>query len=104
VNGGLVVAEKFIYEIQYTKAAEKFFQDHEDIRQQYEASIRELLVGAHPETVNLKRIKGKRNDYFRIRLGNYRVIYAVINGRIVVITTLLAGPRGDVYKKMGGLK
>ena len=37
--------------------------------------------------------------YFRIRLGEYRVIYAVINGKIIVINTLLAGARGDIYKK-----
>ena len=29
---------------------------------------------------------------------------AIINGRIIVIKTLLAGSRGDVYKKMSGLK
>ena len=92
------------YDIQYTKAADKFLKTHEDIREQYEDAIKELLVGEHPEKVDVKRIKGKRNDYFRIRLGNYRVVYAVINGVIVVITTLLAGPRGDVYKKMTGLK
>ena len=94
----------FSYEIQYTKAADKFLKSHEDIREQYEDAIKELLIGEHPEKVDVKRIKGKRNDYFRIRLGNYRVVYAVINGVIVVITTLLAGPRGDVYKKMTGLK
>jgi mRNA interferase RelE/StbE len=98
------MAEPFCYEIQYTKAAEKFFQAHENVRQQYEAAIEALLTGDHPEKVNVKRIRGKRNDYFHIRLGNYRVIYAIINGKIVVITTLLAGPRGDVYKKMGGLQ
>ena len=92
------------YDIQYTKAADKFLKTHEDIREQYEDAIKELLVGEHPEKVDVKRIKGKRNDYFRIRLGNYRVVYAVINGVIVVITTLLAGPRGDVYKKMTSLK
>lgn len=90
----------FTFEIQYTKAADKFFKAHEDIRSLYEGAIRELLVGDHPETVDVKKIKGKRNDYFRIRLGGYRVIYAVINGKIVVITTILAGSRGDVYKKM----
>ena len=100
------MAEKknFTYDIQYTKAAEKFFKVHENVRNEYEASIRELLVGEHPETVDVKRIRGKRNDYFRIRLGGYRVVYAVINGKIVVINTLLAGARGDVYKKMNGLK
>ena len=84
------------YEIQYTKAADKFFKVHEDVRTQYEDAIKELLFGAHPETIDVKRIKGKRSVYFRIRLGNYRVVYAVINGKIVVITTILAGPRDDV--------
>ena len=96
--------QPFDYEIQYTKAAERFLKDHEDIRSQYEAAIKELLTGEHPEKVDVKRIKGKRNDYYRIRLGAYRVVYAVINGTIVVVCTILAGPRGDVYKKMGGLK
>ena len=93
----------FTYDIQYTKAAEKFFKVHESIRSEYEESIKELLVGEHPEKVDVKRIRVKRNDYFRIRLGGYRVVYAVISGKIVVINTLLAGARGDVYKKMNGL-
>ena len=97
-------AETFSYEIQYTKAADKFLKTHEDVRAQYEDSIKELLVGEHPEKVDVKKIKGKRNDYFRIRLGNYRVVYAVIDGKIVVIKTFLAGSRGDVYKKMDGMK
>lgn len=94
----------FTYEIQYTKAADKFFKTHEDVREEYKSAIKELLVGEHPEKVDVKRIKGKKNDYFRIRLGGWRVVYAVINGKIVVINTLLAGSRGDVYKKMDGLK
>ena len=47
----------------------------------------------------MKRIKGKRSIYYRIRLGGWRVIYAVINGKIIVVTTILAGSRGDIYKK-----
>lgn len=95
---------RLTFQIQYTKAAEKFFREHEDVREAYRAAIRELLAGDHPEKVDVKRIRGKRNDYFRIRIGNWRVVYAVINGKIVVIQTLLAGSRGDVYKKMDGLK
>ena len=60
--------KNFIYEIQYTKAADKFFKVHENVRSEYEDAIKELLVGDHPEKVDVKRIKGKRNDYFRIRL------------------------------------
>lgn len=93
-----------LYEIYYTKAAEKFFCKHEDIRLQYKQALNELLTGDHPEKIDRRRIKGKRSDYYRIRLGNYRVIYTVINGKIIVINTLSAGSRGDVYKKMEGLK
>lgn len=96
--------QNFTYEIQYTKAADKFFRTHEDVREEYKSAIKELLVGEHPEKVDVKRIKGKKNDYFRIRLGGWRVVYAVINGKIIVINTLLAGSRGDAYKKMDGLK
>jgi mRNA interferase RelE/StbE len=96
--------EEFHYEIQYVKAADKFLKNHEDVRKQYEEAVKELLVGEHPEKVDVKRIRGKMNDYFRIRVGNYRVVYAIINGKIVVINTLLASSRGDVYKKMSGLK
>lgn len=94
----------FPYQIQYTKAADKFFYSHEDIRQQYEDSIRKLFVGDHPETVNVKKIRGKRSEYYRIRIGGYRIVYSVFNGIVVVVCTLLAGSRGDVYKKMSGLK
>ena len=95
---------KINYEIQYTKAADKFLKIHEDIRTQYEDAVKELLAGDHPEKVDVKCIRGKHNDYFRIRIGSCRIVYAVIDGKIVVIMTLLAGNRGDGYKKMSGLK
>ena len=94
----------FTYEIQYTKAADKFFKTHEDVRTEYKEALKEILVGEHPEKVDVKRIKGRKNDYYRIRLGACRVIYTVINGKVVAIKTILTGTRGDVYKKMDGLK
>ena len=83
------------YEILYTKKVDKFLKTHENVREQYEKAIHELLSGDHPEKIDVKRIKGKRNDYYRIRIGGYSVIYTIINGKIVVINTLLAGSRGD---------
>lgn len=92
------------YEIQYTNSAEKFFKKHEKIRKKYEESIYSLVVDDHPKQINLKRIKGKRNDYYRILIDDWRVIYAIINGKIIVITTLFAGSRGDIYNKLNRLK
>lgn len=98
------IGRHFEYEIQYVKVAEKFFRKHEDVRTEYEDAVRELLAGDHPEKINIKQIKGKRSVYYRIALGGYRVLFALINGKIITVDTILAGPRGDVYKKMGGLK
>ena len=95
--------EKRSYEIQYTKAADKFLNRHEEYRRQYEKAIRELLTGDHPEKTDVKRIRGKHNDYFRIRLGDVRIIYTIVQNKIIVVLTLLAGTRGDICKKMGGL-
>jgi mRNA interferase RelE/StbE len=95
---------KSSYKINYTKAADKFFNKHQKVRDDYESAIEELINGEHPESIDIKRIKGKRTDYYRIKIGNYRVIHTVINGQVVVINVLLAGARGDVYKKMQGLR
>ncbi|MBQ3335468.1 MAG: type II toxin-antitoxin system RelE/ParE family toxin [Eubacteriaceae bacterium] len=67
---------------------------------QYEKAIKALLFGKHPVGVNVKKVKGQRNNDYRIRLGKYRVVYTVVGGKIIAITTLLAGSRGDIYKKI----
>ncbi len=92
------------FEILYTKAADKFLKTHEDIRQKYEANMQELLFEEHPEMIDVKRIQGKKSLYFRMRIGENRIVFTILNGKIIVVTTLLAGVRGDVYKKMDGLK
>lgn len=92
------------YSIFYTKRAKDFFKEHLDILEKYEQSINELMLGEHPEKLNIKKIQGKRNNYYRIRIQKYRIIYTVIKNKIVIIETLLADQRKDVYKKMGILK
>ena len=92
------------YKIQYEKSAEKFFSNHEDIRRLCIQEIAEFLVGDHPERVDIKTLSGKRNKYYRMRIGDWRIIFSIINGKIVVINTILAGSRGDIYKKIGGMK
>ena len=87
------------YCIEYTTAADKFFQKHEEVRKKYRNAVRSLMTG-HPEHVDVKKIKGAAGDFYRIRLGKYRVIYTVINGKIVVIRAIAAGSRGDIYKKL----
>ena len=46
MSGGIKIHRKegYKFQIQYTKVADKFLKAHEDVRDQYEAAIKELLV------------------------------------------------------------
>ena len=92
------------YVIDYKKPAEKFFKKHEDIRQEYESDLSIFLDDESSARVDVKIIKGKRREYYRMRISNWRVIFMIAEGQITVVNTLLAGSRGDIYKKIGGLK
>ena len=88
----------------YEKAADKFFKAHEDLRKKYEEAVKEFYTGDHPEQIDVKILRGKKGEYYRLRLGNWRVIYTTIEDSVFVINTYQAGSRGDIYKKLGGLK
>lgn len=93
---------KIEYEIEYTRAADKFLNTHEDVRTRYEEAIKKLMAGDR-EGVDVREIAGKRTKYYRIRIGGYRVVYTTLRDGIIVVITVLAGSRGDIYKKMKGL-
>lgn len=97
--------KKFLpYEVVYKKPADKFFKKHEDVREEYINALWELYCGEQPEQIDLKTIQGKRGTYYRIRLGGWRVIFMLEGEQVIVINTLMAGSRGDIYKKISGLK
>ena len=86
----------FIFD--YSKAAEKFFSKHEDIRRDFKRCIARIINNDHPELVNFKKLKGKLRGYSRIAIGSYRVIYTILNGEIIIVRVISAGSRGDIYK------
>ena len=52
-----------------------------------------------PEEGDIKQMKGaKVKGLFRLRVGDYRVIYSVDNGKLVVFV-VDAGNRGQIYKR-----
>ena len=99
----MLIHRGFNYDVKYEKTAEKFFKKHEDVRKKYIKELNELFNGNNPERVNVKVLKGKKNEYYRMRIGEWRVIFSIVDGVVVVINTVLAGSRGDIYKKMDGL-
>lgn len=50
-----------------------------------------------PNGEDIKKLKGY-NDLFRLRVGDYRIIYTVDNGEFIVIV-IDAGNRGEIYNK-----
>ena len=80
------------YEILIAKPAQKF------ILKQPAAQRTRLLaaIAKLPEAGDIKSMKG-HPGYFRLRVGDYRVIYTVEQERLLVCV-VNAGNRGDIYK------
>ena len=57
------------------------------------ASIADLAD--NPRPYGYKKLKGE--DAYRIRVGDYRVIYEIDDGKIIV-TVVSVGHRKDIYK------
>lgn len=55
------------------------------------------LLEANPQPKGCKKLKGKIEDLYRIRIGDYRVIYSIEN-KIEIIEIRRVGHRKDVYK------
>lgn len=83
--------------ITYSRAAAKAFR-RVQLRKQREA-IRDTIVDlvSEPRPDGCKKLTNGRRAY-RIRVGDYRVIYEIHEDRIK-IQVLTLGPRGDIYKR-----
>ena len=81
------------YEIKIEKRAEKF------IRKQQPKQQEKLLraINKLPHEGDIKPIEGT-NDRFRLRVGDYRVIFTIDNGKYIVIV-IDANNRGQIYKR-----
>jgi len=59
-------------------------------------SERIIRLGIQPRPPDVKKLHGKR-DLFRIRCGNYRIIFMVNDEELVVLVVRI-GHRRDVYR------
>lgn len=82
-----------MYQIIIKKPAKKFI-DRLPINEKRRvvAALEQL-----PNGENIKRLKG-HNDILRLRVGDYRILYSVDNGKLVVYV-IDAGNRGEIYKR-----
>jgi mRNA interferase RelE/StbE len=96
-NGRGPAPEPRRYEIQFTRAAERALASlpRDDLRRVDEA-IRGLADNPHPP--GSKKLQGT-DDLYRIRVGDYRVIYTVEAKRLVVLVVSI-GNRRDIYRSL----
>ena len=90
--------------VKFHKQAIKFFHkaNPEDVAR-IQGQLSQLLIaveeqGIIPFTVlDIKKMKGKWEGFYRLRVGKIRVIFTVsLDSTDVEIFTI--GPRGDIYK------
>ena len=81
------------YRIEITKRARKFIKAQQPKQQQriLQAIYKLPLEG------DIKSLSG--NNAFRLRVGDYRIIYEV-NNDIFLITVVNVGNRGQVYNRI----
>ncbi|MBD5114243.1 MAG: type II toxin-antitoxin system RelE/ParE family toxin [Ruminococcaceae bacterium] len=83
------------YKIIIQKHAEKF------IRKLPKIESERILKAIYklPEGNDIKILKGKKNKgLLRLRVGDYRIIYTIDNGELIVYV-IDADNRGDIYKR-----
>ena len=83
------------YKIVIERLAEKFIMKLP--RPEKERVLR--AIWNLPEEGDIKRLKGRRNEgFYRLRVGDYRIIYTVDHGEFIVLV-IDAGNRGEIYNR-----
>lgn len=85
-----------MYSIIITQSALKELQRLEkQMVRKIERAISSLAE--NPRPVGVKKLKGNSENLYRIRSGDYRVVYA-INDEIRIVDIRKIGHRKDIYK------
>ena len=83
------------YTIQIDKDAEKVLRRQG--RTTKERLVKAILVLADdPHPANSRKLEGY-HDLYRLRVGDWRIIYQVINDQLLILV-LEVGSRGEVYR------
>ncbi|RKG78842.1 type II toxin-antitoxin system RelE/ParE family toxin [Corallococcus sp. CA049B] len=82
------------YAVEFLQTAVKQLAAVDPVHQRRIAKRIDALA-TEPRPVGAEKLKG--SDYLRIRIGDYRVIYQIEDGRLVVLIVEL-GHRREIYR------
>lgn len=89
------------YKIKYSKSAEKFIKKNKAIGIRFFKAFEELSEDKENiQFYDIKKFHSKSyDDIFRLRIGNYRAVFRIIDNELIVYIFDI-GSRGDIYKKI----
>jgi mRNA interferase RelE/StbE len=82
------------YSLNFTKHA---LRDLEDINEPYYSAIKKAIYNLTTDPRPIGYIKLKGRNGFRIRVGNYRIIYDIFDLELL-IEVIAIGHRKDIYE------
>ena len=59
------------------------------------------ILSKNPQSLanNIKKLKGKYNEYYRLRVGNYRIIYSEERDHLTILIVRI-GHRRKIYQNL----
>jgi mRNA interferase RelE/StbE len=85
------------YTVEFVRSARKeFVKLPARIRDRIVDALKLLSHDPYSELLRIKKLKGAE-DLFRIRLGDYRVVYEIDGNKLIVIVIKI-GHRSEIYR------
>lgn len=83
------------YEVQILpKAVRQIKALSVEVRQDISLTIQSLAN--EPRPIGVKKLSGEK-DIYRVRIGNYRVLYRIVD-KVLVVVVVSVGHRREVYR------
>ncbi len=87
-----------LYQIEFLPCARKELSSlHRDAQKRIGRKIDSLSINPRPHGV--EKLEGKRGSFYRLRVGDYRILYE-IQDEILLVLVIKVGHRREVYRRM----
>lgn len=87
-----------VYSVEFVKSAQKEFEKlSTSLKAKTVEALRLLAQNPYSELLKVKKLKGS-DSLYRIRLGDYRVIYELKN-ELLIVLVIKIGHRREVYRR-----
>jgi mRNA interferase RelE/StbE len=85
-----------VYKITYTtQAAKTLLKMPRQMANLIREKLAQLVVDPYASNLDVKKLHGRAG--YRLRVGDWRVIYEIYEAEVVIMVMKIA-PRGEVYK------